>query len=425
MKPRNNFQRNIVEASKSLQSLTSKQIQWGLDHSIRYIGHKSAKKIVTCTKCGHQWKSDTKCKHEKCPHCNTRLAIYEGRTRTFNECEHFTVITACKDYQVIRSVMIKCSLKVGKPAVYEWAEVMQRWIAPNGEHVTFARLRQTMGTLYYDLWLFHTPLELRKELADYNRIYSQTICPFMSVTSEIRRRGFKKSFYGQSPLAFFHALLTDNRMETLLKTGQTKLLRYFMEHPHSNVEDYWQSIRICLRNGYKVHDAIMWCDYIDALKYLGKDIRNMKYVCPENLHREHDKACKKVIDKELEKEIREETPKFLSKEQCYLLDKGRFFGLHFSDGLICVKVIESVKAMILEGKAMHHCVGTYYTKKDSLIFSATIDGKRIETVEVSLSQLKVLQSRGVCNSNTEYHNRIIKLVEDNAELIRERMKKAA
>ena len=39
--------------------------------------------------------------------------------------------------------------------------------------------------------------------------------------------------------------------------------------------------------------------------------------------------------------------------------------------------------------------------------------------------LKVVQSRGVCNSNTEYHDRIIKLVEDNAEQIRKRMKEAA
>ena len=45
----------------------------------------------------------------------------------------------------------------------------------------------------------------------------------------------------------------------------------------------------------------------------------------------------------------------------------------------------------------------------------------IETVEVSLTTFKVVQSRGVCNSNTEYHDRIISLVESNAELIRKRM----
>mgnify|MGYP000296788918 FL=1 len=51
---------------------------------------------------------------------------------------------------------------------------------------------------------------------------------------------------------------------------------------------------------------------------------------------------------------------------------------------------------------MHHCVFTneYYLKADSLILSATIDGKRIETIEVSLKRMEVVQSRGVCNKNT-------------------------
>ena len=57
----------------------------------------------------------------------------------------------------------------------------------------------------------------------------------------------------------------------------------------------------------------------------------------------------------------------------------------------------------------------YYAKSDSVILSAhDLSGKRIETVEFSIKQGKVIQSRGVCNSNTEFHDRIIKLVNDNA-----------
>ena len=69
----------------------------------------------------------------------------------------------------------------------------------------------------------------------------------------------------------------------------------------------------------------------------------------------------------------------------------------------------------------HHCVGSYHSKEDSLIFSATIDGKRIETIEVSISKLEVIQSRGVCNKQTEYHDRIIKLVNENISLIENRL----
>lgn len=79
--------------------------------------------------------------------------------------------------------------------------------------------------------------------------------------------------------------------------------------------------------------------------------------------------------------------------------------------------------MQLEGKLMHHCVFTnnYYKKDKSLILSATIDGERIETIEFSLETLKVIQSRGKFNQITEYHERIIHLVETNSMLIRSRM----
>ena len=80
-----------------------------------------------------------------------------------------------------------------------------------------------------------------------------------------------------------------------------------------------------------------------------------------------------------------------------------------------------------EGVAMHHCVfsNRYYLREDSLILSATIEGRRIETIEVSLQTLKVVQSRGVCNKNTEYHEQIVNLVNANRRLISQRIKATA
>ena len=76
---------------------------------------------------------------------------------------------------------------------------------------------------------------------------------------------------------------------------------------------------------------------------------------------------------------------------------------------------------------MHHCVfdNAYYLKENSLILSATIEGRRIETIEVNLDTLKVVQSRGVCNKNTEYHDQIVSLVNANCKLIRQRMRATA
>lgn len=62
----------------------------------------------------------------------------------------------------------------------------------------------------------------------------------------------------------------------------------------------------------------------------------------------------------------------------------------------------------------------YYKKPYSLILSArsVTDGARIETVEVSLRSFKVVQSHGLQNSYTPYHDEIIKLVEKNMDIIK-------
>ena len=142
------------------------------------------------------------------------------------------------------------------------------------------------------------------------------------------------------------------------------------------------------------------------LRHFGKDTNSPKYVCPADLKAEHDKlVAKRNLQRERER-TEQQQQKAIEDEKNYLKAKGIFFGLVFSDSLICIKVIESVKEMEEEGRMMHHCVGGYHNKANSLILSATIDGKRIETIEVSLKTLKVVQSRGVCNSNTEYHDQI-------------------
>ena len=127
----------------------------------------------------------------------------------------------------------------------------------------------------------------------------------------------------------------------------------------------------------------------------------------------------------LERE-RQRLEEMAKKKEGYIRKKAAFLNLVLTDGLIIIKVLQDIDEFYEEGKAMHHCVYTnaYYNNENSLILSARIDGERIETVEVDLRTLKVVQSRGVCNSNTEYHDRIIKLVEDNAEQIRQRMNAA-
>lgn len=421
MKPKNKFQEQLVEASKTLPSITKEQIQWGYDNAIEYLGYRSKKGIVTCSKCGHSWQGEgeliTTILGCDCPNCKSKLTVKTTAKRTFNDSYYMTVVDTHKGYQVLRTIMLGYTSKVGEVPKYSASEVMQRWIAPDGKYCTFARLRQTMGTMYYDSWIFHTPLELRQEIDVYNRIYMGVVYPKQKLIPELKRTGYKKALYNQKPLDLFRILLTDSKAETLIKAKQAKLLKRIMDSGWKNIDNYWQSIKICIRNNYKIKDATLWCDYIDLLRFFGKDLHNAKYVCPDNLKAEHDRYVAKKAKADTQLEIEKQ----LAKEADYKEAKAKFFGLIFSDGLINVRVLESVAEIITEGKAMHHCVGSYHSKEDSLILSACIAGKRIETIEVSISQLKVIQSRGVCNKNTKYHNQIIDLVEQNIPLIEERL----
>jgi putative sterol carrier protein len=217
--------------------------------------------------------------------------------------------------------------------------------------------------------------------------------------------------------------LTENRAETLQKAKQTKLLQFFAYNTHQKIDKYWASIRICIRNDYQIEDVSIWCDYIDLLQFFNKDLHNAKYVCPADLKAEHDKFVKKKQDY-LEKQRHEEAKKqAIEHEETYKEMKSKFFGIQFSDGLIQIKVLESVDEIMKEGETLHHCVFTneYHLRPDSLLLSACINDERLETIEFSLSKLQVLQSRGVCNKNTDYHDRILKLVKKNVPQIRKRI----
>ena len=264
--------------------------------------------------------------------------------------------------------------------------------------------------------------------------------PRRRIIPEIKRNGFDGNLHGILPYDFFKAILSDSRAETLLKSGNIEHLRYFLSRPQV-LDRCWNSYKIAMRNKYAITDISLWCDLVYLLERLGKDLRNPRFICPPDFKAAHDLYMGKrqvQLERERQQQHREWEAERLERERKrleemakekdeYIRKKAAFLNLVLTDGLIIVKVLQSVDEFYEEGKAMHHCVyaNAYYNNENSLILSARIDERRIETVEVDLRTLKVVQSRGVCNSNTEYHDRIIKLVEDNAEQIRKRMKEAA
>lgn len=420
MKPKTKLQKKIVEYSHKLPKISDFQKKWAYKNCFKHIGRRTKDGVTACLECGKSWYNKTDDKYSVCPHCSTKLQTEDTRKRVFKQTEYICIITTYKGFQVLRFYYVDAYYKVGKPAYYFISEVVQRWIAPNGKYATLALLRPI--SWLHDTWQFSSSLELRPEKPLYD-IVPTLVYSRQSLSSAVKQRGFKGELHDLTPFEMLHSILSENRAETLLKSGQMALLRHFVRSRIHDINYYWTSICICNRNEYIVDDSSTWCDYIDQLRFFGKDLHNAKYVCPENLRTEHDRYMKKRREHNRQVKVEQQRRIAIENESQFRKLKSKFFGISFTDGTIQVRVLESVYEFFEESDKLHHCLssGAYFLKPNSLILSATVNGERVETVEISLETMKVMQSRGAWNGTTEYHDQIIKLVNKNIKQIRRNM----
>ena len=422
MKPRNKKQQHIVELSGRLRPLTTPQMNWALNSTVSHYGYRLKSGMCTCMKCGHEW-FETRKEICLCPECATQIEIKDTKERVIRDKSYFNVITTIEDYQVVRMFLMIVEMRKGMKVKPAYLEIGQYFIDPKGNK-TVVGLQRTLG-YYIDSFAFGSPLEIRCDNEAFQRISDEWVYPRIKVTDTIKRNGFKGSCHHIHPVTLFQELLTNPKAETLMKSNEIELLRYLCFRPSykADINTYWNTIKIANRNGYKVNNSQMWIDYIKMLERCGRDIQSPKYICPANLQEEHDRYVRKVHILEDKKKRAEDIRKAQEREASFKEQKEKFFGIRINDGEIEVKVLESVEEYRQEAESQHICLfsAAYDQREDSLIFSARIDGRIIETIEVDLKTLKVVQSRGVCNQNTEYHDRIINLINANTHLIKERI----
>ena len=424
MKPRNKFEKAVLAESKNLRPITKTQSKWAFRECIDHFAYRLPKGRTTCMDCGHTWTMDNPTEHCTCPHCKARLQVRETFERKIRQKQYFTILTACEEYQVLRMFLLSVKMEKGCKASSYTIEIGQYWWNAQGRK-TIVAVQRVLGK-YIDTFSYCSPMAVRNDNEAYRHISYSPIYPKFKTTEALRRNGFRDDFHDIAPTVLIPALLSDSRAETLLKAGRTKHLKYFLDNSRA-FDTCWQSYKIATRNGYDIEDISIWCDYVDMLRKLGKDIHSPKYVCPTDLHREHDRRQHELRRQREKEEKAKRCKKAMEDEKRFHELKSKFFGIRFTDGTIRVHVLESVQEHLEEGMAMHHCVfsNEYYLKENSLILSATIEGRRIETIEVNLDTLKVVQSRGICNQNTEYHDQIVSLVNANKRLIRQRIRQTA
>ena len=420
MKPRNKFERAVLAQSKHLRPITKAQRQWAFRECIDHYAYRLPKGKTTCMDCGHSWQMIEPTERCTCPQCGADLEVITTRARKLKQRQYFTVLTTSGGYQVLRMYLLIAGMEKGYQASSSVMEIGQYWWDERGRQSIVA-VQRTMGH-YIDSFAYYSPMAIRRDNEAYRFVARCPLCPKVKLSDTLKRNGFEGKCYGIAPTSLIPALLTDSRAETLMKAGRTEHLRYFLSRART-IDEYWPAYKITLRRGYDITDIALWCDYVDMLKKLGEDTHNAHYVCPEDLQQAHDEVHRKLRARQEREQEEHKRQKAQEDEARFQKLKAPFFGITFTDGTIQIRVLESVQEYIEEGQVLHHCVFTneYHLKEKSLILSARIEGKRVETIEVSLETMQVIQCRGLQNKNTEYHERIIELVHQNMKQIQSRV----
>ena len=363
--------------------------------------------------------------------CLQHLVLeYQPRKENLTEAKYYSVVQTYNKWQVIRTFDVHRVNRKNYPTEYSINEVYQNWVSPDGEEVIISK-RYARGVNFFT-WYYGTDYRIKQHNASCSGYYAfddvfdvrdNYFYPQYNITKKLHKYGWCKALEKLpyvSVVECMKMLLTSRHAETVVKQGQYDVFLYMVRNGLDKLQ-YLPSVNICHRNRYVITDASIYFDMLSFLEATGKDIRNPKYICPKDLYNAHEVALAAYSKVREKVEAEKDRKRALSENAAYVKDKEKFFGIVITDGELLIQVLKSVTEFFEEGKSMHHCVfaNEYYKKKDSLILSAKVAGERKETIEVNLKTFSIVQSRAAFNKNSEYHARIIELMNKNMNLIRQ------
>lgn len=466
MKPRTKLQLEVLNLSKYyIDSIKNEVLSWA---KVSCLDHKgfSTKSRVVCMDCGESFSTElVNRKRAVCPHCGSRLKVEQTRKTTDEQRIYVAKAEIYKEFQVIRNFEISKYSKRGKESHYFICEVLQHWIKNDGKREVVAMNHHLSWNC--DSWTGE--LEIRDknyrrywEAANRYDIYPCGYHPDSVFLKDYQKYGINSNLKGLTFLEAINIIPKNTKAETLLKTKQYSLLSS-CENYEYKIRNFWPSIKICIRNNYIVKDASMYFDYLDLLDFFKKDLHSSHYVCPRNLKKEHDVLVKrksKIMEIEqmkrdyarllrhfghdnseitYPKNIKSEYRILLNREKVEKIERKKkeleeveinykkfietFSDLEIKDNIINISPLKSIEEFKEEGTVLDHCVysNEYFKKEDCLILSSKIGRERLETIEIDLKQMKIIQCRGKSNQNTSYHDRIVNLVNKNINVIRKRV----
>lgn len=421
MKPRTKLQREVIRLSERyLFKLNESQLEYA---SQNFLDHEAfaTKNKAYCMDCGEEVnKQQIKRKRVKCS-CGQKLKVKTTRKRKHEQLIYFALAEIVGDFQVLRYFKLQSVHRIGwKKEVY-CTEVLQHWINEEGKREVVARQHLQSYWNWSDSWSGNLEIRDKKQDRKYD-VYHNFALPDSVFKNKYSMLGIDHNTINVSYLEIFRQLPNNSKAETLLKAKQYSLFsmsfnKYYL------INRYWNSIKICIRNKKKVKDAGIFLDYLELLEHFRKDVRSPKYLFPKNLKREHDKLVEKKRLIQHREDQEKKKKKAIKHEKEYQEKIKQFLGLEFKEADLVVKVMESVQDFVIEGDLLHHCIYTneYFKKENSLILSARKKDEVLETIEVDIEKMKVVQARGKYNSPSDHNEDFLRIVNNNINKIAERI----
>jgi len=427
MKARTKNQKVVVALDSKVKKIGKRVHNWAEKNVMYNLGHRYKSGTVNCLKCGNHWKSNfsqawqEEVTGDKCPKCKSELKITSTMKRTNDQSAYYTVIEKAGDYQLIRTFQINSKLKCKEAAKYYHIECFRVYIRKDGKREVIARLRSGNGYYwgYWQGWMeLRQPKVIENKYSDEGLLY-----PKWDIHKHVTQAGFDAYTYEENKYTackLMWILLTCIHMETIDKTpGYNKLYKYCFHYPEQ-IQKYWATIKICIRNKYMIPEPRTYMDMIEALSYLKKDLRNRHFVCPDDLQEQHNFwiATATRVRRKHEEKLSKAKKLALIEKQAKEIDNFEKRMVKFADLKFEIKNLKILPLLYIDqvksaGKELHHCIyqtTSYWQDENNLLLGAYLNDKLIETTQYSLSEKEVLHSYGLLNKHSVRHNTIVKTI---------------
>ena len=308
---------------------------------------------------------------------------------------------------------------------YFFAEIMREF--NDGEKRTlFSKSRIAFGATCYDTFSFGSDIELRSDKANYAG-NCLSYCFELSIDSVSEDNASNRiRCVSVDPKELGRVICNNPVAETMYKQDNPM---FFHLMYRKYLKETCRAYTIAKRHGFVFNEETIpiWLDMFYSIIVCKKDWHNPVYIAPTDLRATHDRFIRMMIRKQEENRLAREYAKiqrdmerYKTINEQYIKRRKRFYDMVLSDGLVECRVLRDVEAFREEGTEMEHCVFKcrYFEKPYSLILSARINGKRVETIEVDLATYTIKQCYGKHDMFTMQHKRIVALVNSQMDVIK-------